>query len=102
LFAGVESCTHPFARRIEAADQLNNRVHVGSKHGIGIFAPHHVRGRPIHTLARHVPIEDVRQFEPFWLRFHQNTRDRTAYRPEAEKRDAQWPAGQRFQHTRVI
>ena len=87
--AGFERAAHPGAGGIEAAGQFHNHVHIGGKHGIGVFAPHHACGHPVHALARHAAIEDVGQFQALRLGLDENARHRAADRAKTEDGDAQ-------------
>ena len=55
--ARFERAAHPGAGRIETAGQLHHHIHIGGQHGIGVFAPDHACGHPVHALPRHAAIE---------------------------------------------
>ncbi len=90
--AGFKRAAHPAAGGIEAAGELHNHVYIGGKHGVGVFAPHDARGRPVNALARHAAVEDVSQLEALRLGLDEDARHRAAHRAKAEDGDAQMGA----------
>ena len=66
-FARFERAAHPGAGGIEATGKLHNHVDIGSKHGIGVFAPNDACGSPVDALARYAAIENVGQLEALRL-----------------------------------
>ena len=92
-FAGFERAAHPASGGIEAAGELDDHIHIGGEHGIGVFAPDDARGHPVSALARDAAIEDVRQLEAVRLGFDEDARHRAAHRAKAEDGDAEMAGG---------
>ncbi len=92
-FAGFKRAAHPGSGGIEAAGELDNHIHIGGEHGIGVFAPDDARGRPVDALARHAAVEDVGQLEALRFGLDEDARHRTADRAKTEDGDAQMAGG---------
>ena len=65
--AGFKCTANPGAGWVETADQFNDDVDIGGKHGIGVFAPDEARGRPWNALAGDAAVEDVGQLQSLGL-----------------------------------
>ena len=99
-FAGFESATHPASSWIEAASQLDNHVHIGGEHGVGVFAPDDARGHPVGALACDAAVEDVRQLQAVRLGLDKNARHRAAHRAEAKDGNAEMAGRARLARVR--
>ena len=88
---------YPISRRLKTARQFHHHVHIRGQHSVGVFAPHHARWNPVHTLALYAAVEDMRQRQALGLLLHQDARRRTAHRSKPEDRNPQRPASPLFQ-----
>ena len=86
----LESTPHPASGRIDAADDLDDRVRLRREELIDILRPRHGARYPASPFTRHATIEDVRQLEAIrQLRaFCEDACDRASHGAEAEERDA--------------
>ena len=94
-FARAQRLAHPFAGGLEAADQLDDDVHVGREHVVDIFRPANVRGQRIDLFLFDAAIENVRQQQGAAGILRQNLRDGAADGAEADQRDLQMAIARR-------
>jgi hypothetical protein len=88
--AGCKGLPDPRTRRLEAADQFHDDVHVRAEDVVGMLGPRDVARDPRRALPGDIPIEDVGEPHTGRRLLGQDPGDGLANGAEAEERNARW------------